>query len=113
MARVALYAEPGNLASQRVAGKCGFVRVPGAVKREAEHLTTALPVFFEPGPAVVYAVSSRVRGDPRGFGALTQQSLQPQYWYLSDGWWSYRSITPPQHNDRLSRTDHRAPQHRA
>ena len=34
--RIALYAEPGNLASQRVAGKCGFVRVPGAVKREAD-----------------------------------------------------------------------------
>jgi len=34
--RIALCAEPGNLASQRVAGKCGFVRVPGAVKREAD-----------------------------------------------------------------------------
>jgi RimJ/RimL family protein N-acetyltransferase len=34
--RIALYAEPGNLASQRVAAKCGFVRVPGAVKREAD-----------------------------------------------------------------------------
>jgi RimJ/RimL family protein N-acetyltransferase len=34
--RLALYAEPGNLASQRVAAKCGFVRVPGAVKREAD-----------------------------------------------------------------------------
>jgi RimJ/RimL family protein N-acetyltransferase len=34
--RIALYAEAGNLASQRVAGKCGFVRVPGAVKREAD-----------------------------------------------------------------------------
>ena len=55
---------------------------PNAVKREAEHLTAALPVLFEPGPAVVYAVSGTVRGDPLGFGALTQQSLQPQYWYL-------------------------------
>jgi RimJ/RimL family protein N-acetyltransferase len=36
LARIALYAEPGNLASQRVASKCGFVRVPGAVKREAD-----------------------------------------------------------------------------
>ena len=40
-------------------------------------------MLFEPGPAVVYAVSSKVGGDPLGFGALTQQSLLPQYWYLN------------------------------
>lgn len=34
--RVALYAEPANLASQRVASKAGFVRVPGASRREAD-----------------------------------------------------------------------------
>jgi peptide/nickel transport system substrate-binding protein len=56
---------------------------PNAVTREAQYLTAALPVLFEPGPAVVYAVSSKVGGDPRGFGALTQQSFLPQYWYLS------------------------------
>ena len=56
---------------------------PNAVTREAQHLTAALPVLFEPGPAVVYAVSSKVGGDPLGFGALTQQSFLPQYWYLS------------------------------
>jgi peptide/nickel transport system substrate-binding protein len=56
---------------------------PNAVTREAAHLTAAVPVLFEPGPAVVYAVSSKVRGNPLGFGALTQQSLLPQYWYLA------------------------------
>ena len=56
---------------------------PDAVTREARHLTAALPVLFEPGPAVVYAVSSKVGGDPLGFGALTQQSFLPQYWYLN------------------------------
>jgi peptide/nickel transport system substrate-binding protein len=56
---------------------------PNAVTREAQYLTAALPVLFEPGPAVVYAVSSKVGGDPRGFGALSQQSFLPQYWYLS------------------------------
>jgi RimJ/RimL family protein N-acetyltransferase len=30
--RLALHAEPGNLASRRVAEKCGFVRVPGVIK---------------------------------------------------------------------------------
>jgi peptide/nickel transport system substrate-binding protein len=55
---------------------------PNAVKHEAQYLTATLPVLFEPGPAVVYAVSSRVRGDSLGFGALTQQSLLPQYWYV-------------------------------
>ena len=56
---------------------------PNAVTREAHELTAALPVLFEPGPAIVYAVSSKVGGDPLGFGALTQQSFLPQYWYLS------------------------------
>jgi peptide/nickel transport system substrate-binding protein len=56
---------------------------PNAVTREAQYLTAAVPVLFEPGPAVVYAVSSKVRGDPLGFGALTQQSLLPQYWYVN------------------------------
>ncbi|MFZ0387255.1 MAG: ABC transporter substrate-binding protein [Solirubrobacteraceae bacterium] len=55
---------------------------PNAVKDEAHYLTATVPVLFEPAPAVVYAVSSRVRGDPLGFGALTQQSLLPQYWYV-------------------------------
>jgi peptide/nickel transport system substrate-binding protein len=56
---------------------------PDAVQHEAQYLTATVPVLFEPGPAVVYAISSKVRGDPRGFGALTQQSLLPQYWYLN------------------------------
>jgi peptide/nickel transport system substrate-binding protein len=72
-----------DAAADQLMGASVFGPDPNAVKREAEHLTTALPVFFEPGPAVVYAVSSRVRGDPRGFGALTQQSFLPQYWYVS------------------------------
>ena len=54
---------------------------PNAVTREAQELTAALPVLFEPSPAIVYAVSSKIRGDSRGFGALTQQSLLPQFWY--------------------------------
>jgi peptide/nickel transport system substrate-binding protein len=56
---------------------------PNAVTREAQYLTANPPVLFLPGPAVVYAVSNKVGGDPAGFGALTQQSLQPQYWYLT------------------------------
>ena len=30
--RIALHAEPGNVASRRVAEKCGFVRVSGTIK---------------------------------------------------------------------------------
>ncbi len=55
---------------------------PNAVTAEAQYLTANVPVLFEPGPAVVYAVSRKVHGNPLGFGALTQQSLLPQYWYL-------------------------------
>jgi peptide/nickel transport system substrate-binding protein len=56
---------------------------PNAVTNEAQYLTAQVPVLFEPGAAVVYAVSSKVRGNELGFGALTQQSFLPQYWYLS------------------------------
>ena len=50
---------------------------PNAVTREAQHLTAALPVLFEPGPAAVYVVSGKVAGDPLGFGALTHNRFCP------------------------------------
>jgi peptide/nickel transport system substrate-binding protein len=56
---------------------------PHAVTREAAYLTAELPVLFLPQPASVYAVSKRVGGPADGFGALTLQSLAPQYWYLT------------------------------
>ncbi|HEX5193443.1 MAG TPA: ABC transporter substrate-binding protein [Solirubrobacteraceae bacterium] len=56
---------------------------PGAVTREGAYLTQSLPVLFLPQPANLYAVSKRVGGAADGFGALTLQSLQPQYWYLT------------------------------
>jgi peptide/nickel transport system substrate-binding protein len=56
---------------------------PDAVTSEAAYLTATAPVLFLPQPANVYAVSKRVGGAPEGFGALTLQSLAPQYWYLN------------------------------
>ena len=36
-----------------------------------------------PGPPSCTRSRSKVGGDPLGFGALTQQSLLPQYWYVN------------------------------
>jgi peptide/nickel transport system substrate-binding protein len=56
---------------------------PRAVTREGAYLTAQVPVLFLPEPASVYAVSRRVGGAAEGFGALTLQTLEPQYWYLT------------------------------
>ena len=56
---------------------------PGAVTREGAYLTERLPVLFLPQSGNVYAVSKRVGGAADGFGALTLQSLAPQYWYVT------------------------------
>jgi peptide/nickel transport system substrate-binding protein len=55
----------------------------GAVKSEAQYLTSQQPALFQPTPSLVFGASKRVGGDARGFLALTQYALFPQFFYLT------------------------------
>jgi peptide/nickel transport system substrate-binding protein len=69
--------------ADRLIGDSVYGGSPGAVTREAAYLTAKVPVLFLPQSANVYAVAKRVGGAANGFGALTLQSLAPQYWYVT------------------------------
>ena len=56
---------------------------PNAVKNEASYLTSQVPALFTPNPDLVFAVSKKIGGDPRGFLALTQYTVYPQFFYRS------------------------------
>jgi peptide/nickel transport system substrate-binding protein len=55
---------------------------PRALSRELAAVTAKIPVLFQPNPAMVYAWSPRLNGDPDGFAAATQYMLNPEDWYL-------------------------------
>jgi peptide/nickel transport system substrate-binding protein len=62
---------------------------PAAVTAEAQYLTTQQPSLFQPNPdggfgtASIVAWSKSVSGTPQSFEGLTQDTWNPEYWFLT------------------------------
>jgi peptide/nickel transport system substrate-binding protein len=57
---------------------------PAAVKAEASFLTADQPGLFQPNPDTIAVWKNSLSGPSASFANLTQLSLTPEYWYLTN-----------------------------
>jgi peptide/nickel transport system substrate-binding protein len=54
------------------------------VKAEASFLTADQPGLFQPNPDTIAVWKNSLSGPSASFANLTQLSLTPEYWYLTN-----------------------------